>query len=177
MSRNQYVDYYEVTGYLPRIERNKAVCWHGAVLYLGGNPCYQGASKYLNAEETREYMSKRFGYPVNSLGKSNFDGLVNADTVSEQVKALTITKTGRMIYDEGTPIGKIPAGIQNLVKVNSDGIRENTLRTKETVVKSVDVDQDKPGIVGNISQRLAAMGLVAVLALGFIGYLLFRNVK
>ena len=113
----------DVTGYLPRIDRSKAVCWKGSQLYIKGDACYPNAPKYLTEKETREYMKARFGYKTEDLNKKAFDYSVTPDLSRTQLENLTITKSGRLLYQEGTPIQSTPAGVHEEVVTDLSGKR------------------------------------------------------
>jgi len=158
MSRNVYEDYMNLTGHLPVIERDKAVCWKGEQLYITGNACYEGAPKYLSAGETREYMISRFGYRANELAYKTFDPTLEKKVLAEQVRGVTITEAGILKNFGEAPDIKIQEGIEMSYV---DG----------------DKDQDAPGIVGNFRSRVAGIGLIGVAVILAIGYLLMAGRK
>jgi hypothetical protein len=123
MSRNGMVDYMDVTGYLPRIERNSAVCWRGQQLFISGDPCGPNKPQYLNEDETREYMVKRFGYKIADMKAKTFDNAITADIAKKQLDGLTISKGGRFIFVQGTPIKTSPEGIREHVTTDMSGKR------------------------------------------------------
>ena len=174
MSRNGYIDYMDVTGYLPRIERSRAVCWKGDQLYIKGNACYVGAPKYLNADETREYMSNRFGYKMATLKGKTFDEAVTADKAKQHLDQLTITDTGRFIYNAGMPVTNAPGNIRESVVYSDskDGIQRVSTIGPPGGDALQTVTQEKGGDMKGKTSGIM-LGVVAVIAA--IGYLLVRG--
>ena len=161
MSRNAYEDYMNLTGHLPVIKRDMAVCWKGEQLYIGGDACYEGAPKYLSAAETREYMVKRFGYRANELGYKTFDPKLEKEVLAEEVRGVTITEAGVLKNFSKAPDIKVQEGIE---MGYVDG----------------DVDQDVPGAgsgSGGLKMKLGGFGFVAIAVIVALGYMLIAGRK
>jgi len=183
MSRNGYVDYMDVTGYLPRIERDKAVCWRGEQLYIKGDACYPNAPKYLTEDETRRYMANRFGYKMVDMQAKNFDYNVAPDMADKQRDALTITDSGRFLYQEGTPISQMPGNISETVVKDFNGLHVETLKTpapgdiselvNESGITKVGTGVNSLPAVAKGKEQLKNLPLLVVAVCAPIGYLLF----